>query len=204
MLEAIDEQGRSLFGPSKGETILHESGYLGVNPSPLVHLRLDLVYPDPPAIRLKKVRGLIPLIVSTRKSDPLEILLSGDAARTSQSGRVTITVSEVHRGQADQAGTIDLAIKVAGQSTTDLPAGESAENMVQALASPQQLEVLDAAGRMIPWFPSSSFFNGEEAKITLTLLDHGAAPVIPALIRYHSVIRDRTEVPFEFRDLPMP
>jgi hypothetical protein len=29
-------------------------------------------------------------------------------------------------------------------------------------------------------------------------------PPVPALIRYHSLIRATADVPFEFRNLPMP
>ena len=200
VLEAIDDRGQSLVLPAPKETFLHDSGYLGVNPSPLVHLRVDLAHPDRPGARLKRVKGLIPLVVSTRKPDPFEIPLADATSKTFRQGKLAIRIGEVRVGQPDQGATIDLTIKLG-----EAPAGDGGgDDAIREVASPQQLEVLDAAGRMIPWFPSSSFYDGTEARLTLTLLDRGAAPAVPTTLRYHGVIRDRTDVPFEFRDLPMP
>ena len=204
LLEAVDDQGRSLVMPPRSEIIQHESGYLGVNPSPLVHIRLDLAYPDQPAARLKKVKGLIPLIVSTRQPDPLVVPLAGASNKTFPGAKVVISVGDVHLGQPDQVSTIELSIKSVDKTLGEGAANDPEAGAIRSVVSPQQLEVLDSAGRMIPWFPSSSFYNGEEAKLTLTLLDRGAAPMVPTTIRYHDLIRDRAEVPFEFRDLPMP
>ena len=202
--EATDDRGRSLILPARPDLIQRESGYLGVNPSPLVHLRLDLAHPGPTAARLRRVRGIIPVTVAMRRSDPLVIPLADPAAKTFRQGRVAISLGEVRVGLPDQAATIELAIKSADQGASPADAGADEGDEIRAVASPQQLEVLDAAGRTIPWFPSSSFFNGEEAKLTLTLLDRGAAPAVPAAIRYHGLVRDKADVPFEFRDLPMP
>ena len=200
--EAVDDRGQSLVVPSMGEMIQRESGYLGVNASPLVHLRLDLAYPTGSPQRLKKVKGLIPLVVSTRKSDPLEISLDNATDKTFRRSGVVITVGEVKLNRPDQPPTIDLTIKTTRAMGRD-PLADESDGAIRSVASPQQLEILDATGRMIPWFPSSSFFNGEESRLSLTLLDRGAQAV-PITIRYYSVIRDRTEIPFEFRDLPMP
>lgn len=201
--EAIDDRGRSLLGPTRAEPVLHESGYLGVSPSPLVHLRVDLAYPEPPAVRIKRIRGAIPLLVSTRRPDPLVISLGDAPGKMFRRDQVAVTVEEVHAG-LDQLTTIDLVVKATGRSAGGANVESTEGDEVRSIASPQQLEVLDAAGRIIQWFPTSSIFNGEEAKLSLTLLDRGGVPAVPATIRYHGLIRDRTEVAFEFRDIPMP
>ena len=202
LLEAVDDQGHSLVIPGQDEIVNHDSGYLGVNSSPLIHLRVDLAYPERSGSRLKKIKGAIPVIVSTRRPEPIEIPLNDASGKSFTQNTVKLSVGELHLGGPDQAATIELSIKVADDQnrSTDLN-GDNGD--LRSIASPQQLEVVDAAGRMIPWFPSSSFFNGEEAKLTLTLLDRGM-PMVPTLIRYHEVIRNRTEVPFEFRNLPLP
>ena len=204
ILEAVDDQGRSLLLPPRPQMIEHTSGYLGINPSSLVHLRLDLAYPPTPATRLKKIKGMIPLMVSTRKSNPMEVALANASSKSFSSGKVDITLGEIRLGGPDQVSTIELAIKVKDRDPLNDDPDAIDTDGLRTVASPQQLEVLDEAGRMIPWFPSSSFYNGEETKLTLALLDRGMAPQVPTRIRYHELIRDRTEVPFEFRDLPMP
>ena len=204
VIEAVDDQGKSLLLSPRGEFVQHDSGFFGVNPSPLIHLRVDLAYPDQPTARLKKFKGVIPVVVSTRKPDPLEIPLLDASRKTYTQGAITINLGDVRTGQPDQISTIELTIKSSEKAQDDTQGGDPDDGALRTIASPQQLEILDANGRMIPWFPSSSFFNGEEARLTLTLLDRGAAPVVPTTLRYHEVIRDRTEIPFEFRNLPLP
>ncbi len=201
VFEATDDQGRSLVMPSRGAILHHESGYLGVNTSPLVHLRVDLAYPDGLARRLKRIKGSIPLNVSTRKPDPIEISLAIGSGQSVHQNGVTITLGELRLIQPDQPPTIELTIKA--RVSVANPDVEEEDAEVHAMTSPQQLEVLDAAGRTVPWFPSSSIYNGEEVKLTLTLLER-AGTLQPTTIRYHRVIRDRVEVPFEFRDIPLP
>lgn len=204
LTEAVDNRGRTLLAPPRTPVLERDSGYLGVNSSPLVHIRLDLQHPGSPAGRIKLVRGVIPLVVSTRRPDPLIISLGAHAAKTAHQGSHTITVGEIRAAQPDQLTTIELTIKSAERSPSGADPRGGVDDEIRSIASPQQLEVLDAAGRSIPWFPTSSVFDGDEARLTLSCLDRGPTPAIPVTIRYHGLIRSRTEVPFEFRDLPMP
>lgn len=203
VLEATDEQGRPLAVPPPQEMVQRDSGYLGVNASPLVHLRVDLIYPDRPVARLKRVRGTIPLQVSTRRPDPLEVPLAGASGRTFSHGGVALSVGEVRPGQADQPGSIDLTLRVGRAEARPADGDDDEAGAIRSLVSPQRLEVLDAQGHSIPWFPSSTAHHGEGAALTLTLFER-KGPAVPTTLRFHDLISDRTEVPFEFRDLPMP
>ena len=209
VLEAIDDQGRSRVAPSRGEFIEREAGYQGLGSSPLVHLRADLAYPEGPAGRLKKVKGVIPLVVSTRRPEPLAFGVADAAGRTFRQGGVELTVGELHPAGGEQPATIELTVRRLRDASARVRGGDDGEesddapDAVRALIAPDRLEVLDADGRLIPWFPSSTFHDGEVAHLVLTLIDR-KGPAAPASIRYHDVIRGRTEVPFEFRDLPMP
>ena len=209
VLEAIDDRGRSLVAPSRGEIIERGAGYQGLGSSPLVHLRADLAYPEGPAGRLKKVKGVIPLVVSTRRPEPLSFGVADAAGRTFRQGGVALTVGEIRPAGGEQPSTIELTVRLLRDASTggggDDGDGDGGEDpdAVRSLITPDRLEVLDADGRTIPWFPSSTIHDGEVAHLVLTLIDH-KGPAVPATIRYHDVIRGRTEVPFEFRDLPMP
>ena len=204
VLEAIDDQGQSLVVPSRGEMIRHESGYFGVSSSPLVHVRADLNATHKPGNRLKRFRGLIPLVVSSRKSEPMIVSLIGSTNKTFEHHQTALTVGEFRPSQGDQPAALELSIKVARDaSTRSLDWEEDSLGDARTMISPQRLEILDVDGRSIHWFPSSSFNDGERANVTLTFLDV-RGPTQPITIRYHEIIRDRIEVPFEFRDLPMP
>ena len=65
----------------------------------------------------------------------------------------------------------------------------------------QQIEVLDAKGQIIPWYPTS--FDAEGARVTLTIAPPDGVAV-PAELRYYSLARAATEVQFEFADVILP
>ena len=65
----------------------------------------------------------------------------------------------------------------------------------------QQLEILDARGRLASWFPSG--IDSETSRLTLTLPTSPAAGSLKE-IRYYTLTRATLNVPFEFADIPMP
>ena len=198
--EAIDDHGQSLLIPATPATLHRSAGYYGINPSPLVRFRVDLAYPEAPGRRIKRIRGTMPLIVATRKPDPLKVVLGQSAGQTFRSPDVELTVREVRPARDGQPAAIDLTIKSVGGAG---PIGE-VDPMAARLESPQQqLEVLGAQGEPIPWFPSSTSFDGEQTRMTLSMVAQGA-PVKPTALAYHGIIRGPAEVPFEFRDVPIP
>lgn len=203
--EALNEAGESLLLAKKREVIQHASGYFGINPSPAIRMRVDLAYPDQPGQRIKRIKGTIPLIVSTRKPDPLTISMVDHPGKTLRHDDVTLTIGEVRKNHDNHPVSIEVTLKVTGTASANLEAGgfPGAVTPPRAMASPQQLELLDNDDQPVVWFPSNSSFNGEETKLTMTLLDRGA-PITIKSLRYHSVLRGEAEVPFEFRDLPIP
>ena len=66
----------------------------------------------------------------------------------------------------------------------------------------QQIEVLDSQGRLIPWFQTAA--DPDSSRMSITLNQFGGAKIEPKEIRFYSLIKAVTEIPFEFRDLPMP
>ncbi len=121
---------------------------------------------------------------------------SGAPMWISRSGR-----SEAARD--GQPAAIELTLRPLGGAVS--LSADGVDPMAARLESPQQqLEILDADGQSLPWFPSSSFFNGEETRLTMSLLAQGTQPPRPSTIAYHGMTRLATEVPFEFRDVPIP
>jgi hypothetical protein len=203
VIEAIDDLGKSLQIPGPSATILRSSGYFGMNPSSLVRFRVDLVYPETSHRRIKRIKGAMPVIVATRKPDPLKVPLEGATGKSFRSADVDLSIREVRAARDGQPAAIELTLKPLGGSVSQT--ADEVDPMAARLESPQeQLEVLDANDQPIAWFPSSSFFNGEETRLTLSLLTQGTLPPRPSTIAYHGMSRVATEVPFEFRDVPIP
>jgi hypothetical protein len=203
ILEAIDDLGKSLQIPAAQATIHRSSGYFGMNPASLVRFRVDLAYPATSNRRIKRIKGAMPVIVATRKPDPLKVPLEGAAGKSFRSADVDLSIREVRAARDGQPAAIELTLKPHGGAVSQ--ATDEVDPMAARLESPQQqLEILDANGQALPWFPSSSFFNGEETRLTLSLLSQGTLPPRPSMIAYHGITRGVTEVPFEFRDVPIP
>jgi hypothetical protein len=188
---AVDDKGQSLLIPANAGTFQHMAGYNGMVPSPTVRLRVDLARPEAAGKKIRLIRGTIPITVGTRKPDPLEIPIAGAVGQVFRNEEVAITVqpNRIIRGQSVTA-MVELGITQIGQSSRSLQFGEGEPLGYRPDTPQQQIEILDAEGNSLAWFPSGTFYNGE--------------PPVPALIRYHSLIRATADVPFEFRNLPMP
>ncbi len=203
--EAVDDRGRSLVVPPDRAAVQQSWGYYGVNPSPLVRLRVDLVRPDDPGRRIARIKGVIPVVVATRRPESLEIPLDKASSRPFRDDQVALAVLARRPARDGQPATIEVALRVA-EGAWQPPAAEDNDAMPYRPESPQQqLEILDASRRPLAWFPSATSYSADETRLTLTLLPRGdGTPADPATLRYHGLIRGVAEIPFEFLDLPMP
>ncbi len=197
---AVDDRGRSLLLPDGENTVHRSSGYFGINPTALVRLRVDLAYADPPGRRIGRIRGSIPVIVATRKPDPIEVPLDGSLGNTHRNREVELTIWHIRPVVGGQSTAIELTLKslVATRSTDEVDPFP-----LRPESPEQQLEILDSRGEVLTWFPASSFFNGDETRLTVNLSTKGPMAV-PASVRYYGILRSATEIPFEFQDVPMP
>ena len=201
--EAVDDRGHSLIPPRVTASLSHSSGYFGMNPTPSVRLRVDLARPDDAGRRIVRLKGVIPLMVATRKPGPLVVSLSIPTGRVHRNEDVALVVREVRDPRGDQPAVIELILDAAqGPSRPTL---DDDRDLIPSRTDVphQQLEVLDARGNSLAWFPSATTYAGNETRLTLTIPSSGSTAV-PATIRYHGIIRASTEVAFEFRDVPMP
>jgi hypothetical protein len=202
---AVDDHGQSLVPRLERGTFQHTAGYFGMNPAPMVRLPLYLAHPEKQRAgsQIRLIKGVIPVIVTTRKVDPLEIRLADSLGKSRQNKDATITLRAFRLAQNAQPSTIELSIRSEGPGNPPIDTGDG-EPLAYRPDSPQkQVEVLDDQGRVLPWFQSGTFYNGEETRLLMTMTARGV-PSVPATIRYYGIIRAATEIPFEFRDVPMP
>jgi hypothetical protein len=210
---AVDDKGQSLLVPASAGTFQHVAGYNGMNPSPMVRIRVDLARPEVVGQKIRLLRGTIPVTVATRKPDPLEVPIAGSSGKVFRNNDVAIAVqsTRISKGNLAPLGgarmietaLIELSITQLGQPPRPIQFGEGEPLGYRPDTPQQQIEILDADGNTLSWFPSGTFFNGEETRLALTIVN-GSKTQVPALIRYHGLIRASADVPFEFRDLPMP
>lgn len=204
VLEAVDDRGQSLIAP--GETTQRHSGYnSAVIPGSALPVQASLLRPKEPGSAIRKLRGVVPVTVRMRKPNPLVAPLANSAGKSFHNDDVTLTIVDVRLNPQSNQTSIELAVRVGdSQAQHEQGAGAGAAFDDFAPHRPdrfqQQIEVVDAQGRAIPWYHSG--FT-DESRMTITLMpnDPGSAPT---QLRYYGLSRASAEVSFEFNDVRMP
>ena len=142
-------------------------------------------------------------MVATRKPDPLVVPLAGAAGKTFQNDDVTLIVQDVRIDPNTHQTSIELSIRP-GRARAALGRPARDAGMRAVVVRPdmhqQQIEVIDAQGRPIHWYPSN--FDAEGSRMTLTLTRRpGARPPSSATTAWS---RASTEVAFEFATCRCP
>ena len=195
----VDDRNQSLLGPPGSGGFQHNAGYFGINASASLRLRADLQYPASPGEQIRLLRGTIPVVVATRRPDPAVLSLAGSVGRSIRVDEVAFTLLDYRPAQGNVPATIQVALKPLGQAHGVMNGGIGEPSGYRADPI-QQLEILDAGGRPLSWFPSRASYNGDESRLTLTV----GTGAIPATLRYYGILRASSEFAFEFRDIPIP
>jgi hypothetical protein len=199
---ALDDRGRSLMVAQGSQTIRRSSGYFGLSPASNLAFRLDLDYPEPEVAQLRLIRGVVPVRVETRKPNPLVIPLSSRPGQVFRRGEAELTLIETLPASPTQPTTIRVAIRQVGalaepvDSAVLRPPGPRGDSILH------RVEVLDAKGAVLPWFPSVTRQAEAETQVTMTV-GRTASGSEPAALRFYETIQTKTEVGFEFRDVPI-
>jgi len=203
VLEAQDDRGQSLMLPS-GTTSTRQSGYFGMSSGAVVQMQAQLKRPIQPGAKIQKLRGSVPIGVATRKPDPLIVPLAGASGKTFRNELVSVTIQEVRPNPNANQTQIELMVRAQGgteAASQALGGGDAQFSLPRHDLHQQQIEVLDAKGQMIPWYPTS--FDAEGARVTMTIAPPDGVAV-PAELRYYSLSRAATELQFEFADVVLP
>jgi len=203
VLEVVDDRGQSLqLERDQSPVTQRVSGYFGLATGSTLQLHVPLKRPELPGQAIRTLRGLLPIMVATRKPDPLVIPLQGAAGKSFHNDDVDLSVLDIRANPATNQTSIDVMVRSHSGAAGPVPAGAGGpEFMIQRPdMHQQQIEVIDTLGRVIAWFHSS--FDAEGSRMTLTLTPSDQAT--PAEIRYYGLARAATEVRFEFGDMPMP
>ncbi len=205
VVEASDELGNSLVphGDDGQAASRDGSSFFGAS-GPTLRLPIPLERPLVAGQIIKKLRGTVPATVSSRRADPLVVPLTDSAGKTFENSELRVTVHDVKVVPNTGNNTvIELSVRQNDADTTT----EDAEPLgfhhaFQHFGQQHlQIEIVDTGGQLIPWFQPE--FDAETSRVTLTLtsLPQNAKP---KELRYYSLTRASTTIPFEFVDIPMP
>jgi hypothetical protein len=199
--EAVDDKGQVLvIPPPNGPMSQRMSGYYGLATGPVVQVQAVMNRPSQAGALIKTLKGVVPVSVSTRKPNPLTVSLASAKGRTFQNEDVALTVHEVRDPANNRPGSLEVTIRPVPGSPSSGSFGVN-EMPVRPDAHQQQVDVVDAQGRPMPWYQTG--FDAENGRLTMTfpVQDPGMKP---AELRYYGLVRAETEVPFQFNDLPLP
>jgi hypothetical protein len=204
LVEAVDDLGNSLVPVAAADPFIsRHSGYFGMMTGPVVQLQAPLQRPEPAGERIKKLRGLIALNVSSRRPDPLVVPLNSAAGKSFENQDHRLTVHDIHPSPNSHHMLVELSIKGADpDQSADRGESDAFSDGLQR-ADPQhlQIEVIDARGQLITWFQSRE--DAETGHFTLSLSNLPQTSQ-PKELRYYTLTRAAVTVPFEFTDIPMP
>ncbi len=206
---AVDDLGQSLLPPAgplpaSGLMIAH---YTSNGPGTL-QFQVALRRPEQPGRVIRLLRGVIPAAVATRRAEALVVPLDAAAGKTFRNDDATLVVRDL-KPMNPNAGpatpyVLELSINARPSRTVAAPEAPAGLDtwLPRADLGTLQLEVLDASGREMTWFVTESRPNGDDVWYSLTTNGGGKGP--PATLRYHGTVRANADIPFEFRDVPMP
>jgi len=203
LIEAIDDRGNSLMPAGKARPALRTAAYFGMMSGSVVHLPAELHRPSGAGESIKKLRGIIPLAVSSRRPDPLVVPLTNAAGKTFENPDLQLTVHEIRPMPNTRNMLLELTVRPTDRDVLSSHGEvESSANFFQRPSPPPlQIEVTDSRGQSVQWFQSGA--DAESSRVTLTLINLPQTTELKEL-RYYTLTRSSTNVPFSFTDIPMP
>ncbi len=202
--EAFDEHGQMLTTAGRDQNSPRFAGYAGfhANPVPMLQLQAELARPKSVGKVIRRMKGVIPLAVSTRRPEPLRIALSDPADKVHRNDEVAITVSEVKSRADGPQRTILIQLRPIGTPRAAEAGGQDDVNPGRSdLIQAQRIEIIDATGQALLWLPSDVRTDAEGSRISIVLPANGQPA--PVEIRYYGMIRVVTEVAFQFNDVQL-
>jgi hypothetical protein len=204
-LEAVDERARVSSPQQVGGGEQPEPGvtsWLIPGEISLLHWHIPLNLPDLPARPPLKLRGVLPVVISSRRPGPLVIPLVGAVGKTFRQGPRAVRIEKISRaGQMNTAVDLFLSEDLIPADRTRASAGAEADYLGDFLRNRMEFE--DAEGHPLNWLlvfnPVASATNDEIRAQTYV---SGVAP--PARLRVYRLHRFATEVTFEFSDVRSP
>ena len=193
IVEAVDDLGQSIAMPEagsnhSGQIFFHNQG------NRFLSCQAMLIYPARPGKRIKALRGNVPVMVASRRDEPLVVRLAEAAGKTFRVDDGSLTIQKV--GDPDQGPILEAVLQ--GADEVGMNPGHERFQGAQS-----RLEILDAQGRALPLHINGGWSAGQA---NLTVIRGGGQGETgpPVEFRYYGLNRANTTVPFEFNDLPMP
>jgi hypothetical protein len=199
-LEAVDERARVISHPVGGGELPEWGGNSWLIPGRIstLHWDVPLDLPDRPVRSPLKLRGVLPVVISSRRPDPLVIPLTGAAGKMFRQGPRVVRIEKVSsEAPSTTAVYLLLSEEVIPADRTRAPSGPETDYIGDFL--PNRIEFEDAEGHLLNWLIiNRASVSTDNNEISVHTWVSGVAP--PVRLRIYRLDRLATEFPFEFGD----
>jgi hypothetical protein len=209
ILEAIDDRGESLILPSDpgGDRMPSTD-----NPDPIFNIEIDLKPQRREGGRIKRLRGSIPVQVAELRPDPIAVALADSQGKSFDGPDATLTVESLQFDPVNGQGRVSMALRVRSKfEDLDVEPDKPAEpgsippvpDSIPFLD--RQIVLIDGDGRKSHgWGTAYQRIGPKEALLSFSNVPFERPLTIPAKLHFYGLIRTTVEIPFEFRDIPLP
>lgn len=202
IVEAVDDLDQSLEaapeeGPDSGRGMSPRTAFATAD------LRIPLSLPDQPGKTIRRLKGTIAAVISARSREPLEVVALSDAkGKSITAGGINVNILDV-RLNPDRSAIVRLSATLVGEKANPRSREDQAR-LASRLAdiAEQQLEIVDDQTRPVLVRPSTAI-RRLEIFMTYRVAPGEQYGAVDRL-RVFGLTRNPVEIPFDFKDIPMP
>ncbi len=162
---------------------------------------VPLGVPDLPARSPLKLRGVLPVVIASRRPDPLVIPLADASGKTFRQGSGVVRIEKVAKEVGYSSVNLTLGEDVSPPDRPRVAAGVEADRLADVPRD--RIEFEDADGHLLGWQLigdlTASTTSGE---VRAPIMVSGVSP--PARLKVYRLQRLAAEIPFELVDVPSP
>ena len=227
--EAVDERGRSLLklpAPEEEERRLalwkhnpdldprnHPGLRYGTgwrSSSVSMPFPIALSYPTPPAERIARLGGIVPVLAVGRRPDPLVVPLKGAKGKEFVAGKEKIRVHAIQDEQGREP-VVEFTLETDRPDNEQTMTAYAADGLALDVNRPidmltLRLEVIDGRGEPVFWQFNKTPSGNTQGRMAIVFNGPNGVRLRPddLRIRCWRLVAVTADLPFEFRDVPTP
>ncbi len=204
--EAVDDRDQSLLvdDPANHDAIEPDAAsVVGLVGGATMPILVELRHPEGEGRSIRRLGGVVPLVVAMRRPDPLIASLENAAGRAFRNDEVLVTVYAVRNDPANSRVALELGLR---------PRHGAADNINTLTEPPDDLdphrldrcfEAVDKAGRTLSSYVQTPRLVRGEVRLRLLLVS-GEGVGNPAFLKIYGITQAKVKVPFHFINIPIP
>lgn len=208
ILDARDDRGQSLVSSIAAPVVERPNRGFGDELPGGGPINVALLYPESPGKTIARISGTIRALVVGRRGPPTSIPLAGSEGKAFPIGEATLTLHEARPGANPREIVVQFSVTGPNSAGGYLPTQGMFDPRSGLRPPPSargQVEFYDDRGRLCQVFDLGQNALGYTAGSRTTLTVQPPEGVgRPVEARYYAATWASVEVPFEFRDVPMP